>query len=496
MMRGPSARALLAALLALALFATACHPCHADGECAAGEVCVQGACIEGHRDPPAQGHLTLSPAAGAVAGGAGEPVPSLSFTVGNDGAAALGYRVACTLGTPSAPSGTLPAGASAALTLALPAFPSAGERTATCTVSTADGTGGPLAFTATLQIGPDATAPAVALTGPAGGSQVHGTVTLQAEASDAVGVATVDFAVDGRVVATATAPPWSAAWASTATPNGAHALTAIARDAAGNAGTSTAAPLTVRNGAGISVHATLGLPDGAVADPAAPDRFLSVKPQYALSYDAARKVPNWVSWELNATWLGAVPRQNDFRADSTLPPTLPQALLGDYAGSGWDRGHLCPSEDRTATVADNQSTFFLTNMVPQSDNLNGGPWAQLESYARGLAASGKELFVVAGGVFGAPQRTIGAGQVAVPSSMFKLVVVLDAPGQGVAALTPGTRVIAVVMPNDDTLVSKSADWRPYRVRPRVIEAQTGLDLFADAPPAVKAALAEQLDAAP
>jgi len=206
-------------------------------------------------------------------------------------------------------------------------------------------------------------------------------------------------------------------------------------------------------------------------------------------------LPGWVSWELNARWLGPVPRQNDFRPDDTLPKEIPQAQLSDYAGSGWDRGHLCPSEDRTATLADNRSTFYLTNIVPQSDAANGGPWAQLEAYLRTLAQHGGELSIVAGGIFAGPPKTIGADAVFVPSATFKVAVVLDHPGQGIADVTGQNRVIAVVIPNDGS-VSRSADWRAFRVAPRAVEALTGLRLFGDVAREVRETLLDRMDAAP
>ena len=49
---------------------------------------------------------------------------------------------------------------------------------------------------------------------------------------------------------------------------------------------------------------------------------------------------------------------------------------------------MCPSEDRTRTQADNDSLFFMTNMIPQTQTLNGGPWEVLETYCRTLAAQG------------------------------------------------------------------------------------------------------------
>jgi endonuclease G, mitochondrial len=244
------------------------------------------------------------------------------------------------------------------------------------------------------------------------------------------------------------------------------------------------------SGAALSKHTTLGIP--APTSTSDVGAFLSVKSGYVLSYNSGRKVPNWVSWELNASYLGNTPRQDDYRTDETLPATLPQALLSDYSGSGFDRGHMCPSADRTLTTTANSQTFYLTNMVPQSANNNRGPWAELENEARSIAQSGKELFVIAGGVFGASSRTVGSG-VSVPDTTWKVIVVLDAPGQGAADVTTSTRVIAVMMPNADAQISASAPWRNFRVSVDAIEAATGDDFLSDVDPAIQAVVEARVD---
>ncbi|HEX8354837.1 MAG TPA: DNA/RNA non-specific endonuclease, partial [Pyrinomonadaceae bacterium] len=147
----------------------------------------------------------------------------------------------------------------------------------------------------------------------------------------------------------------------------------------------------------VSVHLTMGNPSNAVADVNQPTNYLLDKPQYAVSYHRDKGRPNWVSWHLGSTWLGSAPRQDDFRADAGLPAGWYQVQASDYTGSGFDRGHHCPSADRTATVADNSSTFLMTNMMPQSPDNNQGPWAALETYCRTLVTLGNELYVVMGG---------------------------------------------------------------------------------------------------
>lgn len=96
---------------------------------------------------------------------------------------------------------------------------------------------------------PDTTPPTVSLTAPANGATVSGaSVTLSATASDNVGVASVQFLLDGNSLgAPDTAAPYSLSWDSTKTTNGSHTLGAQAKDAAGNVGTATTVTVTVAN---------------------------------------------------------------------------------------------------------------------------------------------------------------------------------------------------------------------------------------------------------
>ena len=95
---------------------------------------------------------------------------------------------------------------------------------------------------------PDTTAPTVGIDAPATDATVAGVVPLQATAGDDVGVTSVQFKLDGADLGPAkTAPPYSLDWDTTATSNGSHELTAVARDAAGHSTTSAAVPVTVNN---------------------------------------------------------------------------------------------------------------------------------------------------------------------------------------------------------------------------------------------------------
>lgn len=96
---------------------------------------------------------------------------------------------------------------------------------------------------------PDTTPPAVSITAPANGATVSGAaVPVSASASDNVGVVGVQFKLDGvNLGAEDTTPPYGVSWNTLLSANGSHSLTAIARDAAGNSGTSAPIGVTVNN---------------------------------------------------------------------------------------------------------------------------------------------------------------------------------------------------------------------------------------------------------
>jgi endonuclease G len=243
----------------------------------------------------------------------------------------------------------------------------------------------------------------------------------------------------------------------------------------------------------------LGNPSGAVTSTSSPTNYLLIKPQYTVGYNRDAGKPLWVSWHLDQTDLGSTPRQDDFRADASLPSGWYQVKPTDYTGSGFDRGHNCPSADRTATVADNSATFLMSNMMPQAPNNNQQTWGDLEDYCRTLARAGNELYVVCGsygrggtGSMGY-QTTIAGGKIMVPSNCWKVVVILPTGSNDISRITSSTRVIAVNTPNDNSL---NAAWGGYRTSVDAIEAAAGLDLLSTLPTSVQNALEAKTDMGP
>ena len=237
-----------------------------------------------------------------------------------------------------------------------------------------------------------------------------------------------------------------------------------------------------------SVHLTMGNPSGAVTNSSFPTNYLMEKPQYALSYHRDNGTPNWVSWHLDTSWLGTAPRQDDFRADTTLPAGWYQVGSTSYSGSGYDRGHMCPSADRTSSVATNSATFLMTNMIPQAPDNNQRTWANLESYCRTLANGGNELYIISGGW--GNNGYINSGHVAVPAYTWKVIIVLPNGANDVSRVTGSTRVIAVWMPN---LNGISTDWRTFRVTTDSVEANTGYDLLSNVPASIQAQIESVVD---
>ncbi len=238
-----------------------------------------------------------------------------------------------------------------------------------------------------------------------------------------------------------------------------------------------------------------GMPGEAKDDPASKEAFLIDRPQYVLSYNDKRKTANWACWQLTKKDIGNTAR-GAFEVDKALPKEFAQVGFGAYTGSGFDRGHLVPSKDRSDSEENNDAVFLMTNIVPQSPKCNQGAWERFERYCRELADGGKELYVAAGphglgGVAndGSKKLTVGKNPpfVSVPASVWKVALVLD---KGTNP-TKNSRVIAVWMPNDDTVTE---DWTGYRVAVAEVEKKTKLKFFPLVPEEVADALKAKPDA--
>ena len=243
---------------------------------------------------------------------------------------------------------------------------------------------------------------------------------------------------------------------------------------------------------GTTLQSQLGNPSSATTVATATTNYLIARPQYALSYNNSTREPNWVSWNLTTADVGTSGRSANFFQDTSLPAGFYQVLTTDYSGSGYDRGHMCPSGDRTITEADNEATFFMTNMIPQSPDNNQGVWANFESECRSIAAAGNEVLIISGpsGYAGA---SIASG-VAIAGYTWKIAVVVPVgSGTAVSRITSATRVIAIKIPNIAGV--RSTPWQNYITTAGQIETDTGYTFFTELPASVATALRAKIEGA-
>lgn len=243
-------------------------------------------------------------------------------------------------------------------------------------------------------------------------------------------------------------------------------------------------------------HLAMGNPSSANTSYS---NYLVQKSQYALSYNSYRGTPNWVSWHLSSAWLGSAARQDDFRADNALPSAFYRVTPSDYTSSGFDRGHNCPSADRTSSTTDNSATFLMSNMIPQSPTNNQQTWANLENYCRKLVSQGNEIYVIMGsygkGGTGSNgyKESLAGGKVTVPNRIWKVVVVLPVGTNDASRVTASTRIIAIDTPNS---TSVSSNWGSYRTTVDAIEAKMGYNILSKVSASVQSVIEARVDNGP
>jgi endonuclease G, mitochondrial len=185
---------------------------------------------------------------------------------------------------------------------------------------------------------------------------------------------------------------------------------------------------------------------------------------YAFCYSEKHEQPLWVMYKLTkAEVINKVcKRRDNFRKDPLVPTG--SALLEDYKGTGYDRGHLAPAADMAWSEQAMSESFYLSNMSPQKGSLNRGRWKDLETLVRNWAVANDEVYVITGPIIRPNHATIGPNKVTVPQWYYKIV--LDVK-------SPGLKGIGFLMPNRKAEKECSA----YAVTIDKIEEITGLDFF-------------------
>lgn len=236
---------------------------------------------------------------------------------------------------------------------------------------------------------------------------------------------------------------------------------------------------------GDNSNLLFGNPSNATTSMVMADNYLMDMGYYVESYNNSRGGPNWVSWHLDASNITTTAKRvNNFAAFSDLPKSFYPVQNTSYTASGFDRGHNCPSADRSSSANANAATFLMTNMIPQVPKNNQQTWGKFENYLRVQILAGNEVYIIMGsyGKGGTGTKgyftTIDKGRITVPSNIWKVAVIIPAGSNDVNRVNAKTRVIAIDTPNNNTI---NPDWTQYIVTVDMIEKITGYDLLSAIP---------------
>ena len=188
---------------------------------------------------------------------------------------------------------------------------------------------------------------------------------------------------------------------------------------------------------------------------------------FDVHFNSERGIANCALYELvNNELYGTAERGNEFTAD---PGVKGCPLPEDYAGSGFDRGHLVPAGDLKWNGTAMRQSFLMTNVGPMHKALNEGGWAKLEEKVREWTARDSALLVFTGPVVSDGDTTLASGRVKVPSAYYKVIL---------APCVRPMRVIAFIYPNGHS----GGRLQQYAVSVDEVERRTGLDFFPTLPP--------------
>lgn len=163
---------------------------------------------------------------------------------------------------------------------------------------------------------------------------------------------------------------------------------------------------------------------------------------FIVGYDEDLRNPAWVAYRLTFSPGGRTAERPDrFDVDRR---TRSRVEHDDYTGSGYDRGHMAPNYAIGVVYGPEAQfeTFLMSNIVPQSPDLNRGLWRLLEEeVAREWLPAYRELWIICGPVYGDPIRRLRSG-VAIPEAFFKIVADVTETGE--------LRVISLLVPQEAT----------------------------------------------
>ena len=184
---------------------------------------------------------------------------------------------------------------------------------------------------------------------------------------------------------------------------------------------------------------------------------------YGFVYDETHEQAKWVAYCLTKKEAsGTIERSDNFEVDPLV--STGTANDGDYAKSGYDRGHLAPAADMRWSTKSMEEAFYYSNMSPQLPAFNRGIWKKLEEKVRDWAMDLDSILIVTGPILTTNLPTIGANNVSIPDYYFKAIV--DYKGTK-------SKGIAFVLPNQGSKLPLME----FAISINELEKLTNIDFF-------------------
>jgi endonuclease G len=190
--------------------------------------------------------------------------------------------------------------------------------------------------------------------------------------------------------------------------------------------------------------------------------YSDVNVQNVQRYDKTHDVDNTLSYA-----TGQYPNDPELS-------TAYQFTKDSYKGSGYDHGHICPSQDRVCSEEANRQTFCMTNMQPQNHPFNAGIWADMEAQVRTWAKNFDTLFVCKGGTIDKSEwiiKYLGSGSNKIPVPKYFFMAVLGKKGTNFKAT-------GFWIAQDSY---SSTNLKSYAVTISTLQQKTDIDFFVNLP---------------
>ena len=217
---------------------------------------------------------------------------------------------------------------------------------------------------------------------------------------------------------------------------------------------------------------------------------------YALEWDNTKRHANWVAFTFDTTTSAdVVKRTNLWAKDPKLPAEM-QTGDSDHTNDGFDRGHLCASEDRVYLKEANDQTFYYSNISPQLNDFNGGFWRKLETRVQTWGRSTADgvydkVYVTKGGTLNKLLKnfkgtTVDGGTPTTDANGFTIHGLACPEYYFMAVLSQKDDVfhaIAFLVPHKEGMTENpsSDELKEYVVSVDKLEEETGIDFFCNLP---------------